>query len=77
MPSIVGTIKIDSVGDGAFTVGDVFRISPNGSAQDKGGAGSFNTGDFMVLLDKKSSINVNDADFNDQYSLSIRPFLNK
>ncbi len=77
MPSIVGVIKIDSIDDGAFTVGDAFRISPNGAAQDKGGAGSFNTGDCMVLLDNKSTTNVNDPDIIDQFSLSIKPFLKK
>jgi spore germination protein PF len=75
MPSFVGTVNINSVGDGAFTVGDAFRISPNGSAQDKGGAGGFNTGDFQVITNKKSRTNSTDVDISDQFSLSLSPFL--
>jgi hypothetical protein len=75
MPSFVGAVNIENVEDGAFTVGDAFRISPNGVAQDKGGAGGFNTGDLMVVINKKSVTNVNDPDITDQLSLSIKPFL--
>jgi hypothetical protein len=75
MPSFVGAVNINNVGDGAFTVGDAFRISPNGVAQDKGGAGGFNTGDFQRIMNKKSLTNSNDADIFDQFSLSLKPFL--
>jgi spore germination protein PF len=75
MPSLVGVINIENVEDGVFTVGDAFRISPNGVAQDRGGEGGFNTGDFMVVTNKKSETNLNDPDFTDQWSLSIKPFL--
>lgn len=75
MPSFVGSVNIESVGNGTFTVGDAVRISPNGAAQDSGGAGSFNTGDFIIITDKKNRTNVNDPDISDEFSLSIKPFL--
>ncbi|MBM6619461.1 spore germination protein [Bacillus suaedaesalsae] len=75
MPSFVGSVNIDSVGNGVFTVGDALRISPNGGSQDNGGAGSFNSGDFIIITDKKNHTNVNDPDISDEFSLSIKPFI--
>ncbi|WP_246941620.1 spore germination protein [Bacillus pinisoli] len=75
MPSFVGGVYVDSVGDGAFTVGDAFRISPNGSAQDKGGAGTFNTGSFMRISNKKSSTGATDVDISDNVTSSFKPFI--
>ncbi len=73
MPSIIGAVKIDSISDGAFTIGDTFRLSPSGSSHDKGGEGSFNTGDFLVILDKVSAVNGNELNILDQFTLSINP----
>jgi spore germination protein PF len=77
MPSFVGAVNINSVGNGAFTVGDALRISPSGSSHDKGGAGGFNTGDFQIITNRKSATNSNEADISDQFSLSIKPFIKK
>ncbi|WP_456279143.1 spore germination protein [Bacillus sp. AK128] len=75
MPSFVGGVQIHNVGDGAFTVGDAFRISPNGVSHDKGGAGAFNTGSFMNVSSKRSVTGVLDSDISDQMTTSLRPFL--
>jgi hypothetical protein len=75
MPSFVGGIHIQNVGDGAFTVGDAFCISPNGVSHDKGGAGGFNTGSLMNVINKRNITGVDDTDIIDQSTTSIRPFL--
>ncbi|MFD1737247.1 spore germination protein [Bacillus salitolerans] len=75
MPSLVGSINITSVGGGTFTVGDVFRISPDDSGFTTSGSGGFNTGDFMVVSNKKSVTNTNDADISDQKTFQINPYI--
>jgi hypothetical protein len=75
MPSFVGGIQIQNVEDGAFTVGDAFRISPNGGAQAKAGAGAFNTGTLINVTNKRSITGETDTDIVDQMSTSIQPFL--
>ncbi|MBM7661923.1 hypothetical protein JOC85_002730 [Bacillus mesophilus] len=75
MPSFVGGIHIQNVGDGAFTVGDAFRISPNGASQNKGGSGGFNTGSLINVSNKRSITGVDETDIVDQSTTSIRPFL--
>lgn len=75
MPSFVGSVNIKNIGNGSFTVGDALRISPNASGQDNAGAGSFNTGAFIIVSDKKNRTNVNDPDLADEFTLSIKPFL--
>lgn len=75
MPAFIGGINIENVGDGAFTVGDAFRISPSDESQTTGGAGAFNSGDSMAIWNKRSTTILNDPDIADQFSLSIQPFL--
>lgn len=48
MPSIVGAIKINSVGSsGVVNVGDSFYVSPKSTNKTFAGANSFSTGDFQ------------------------------
>ncbi|PCK20183.1 spore germination protein [Bacillus pumilus] len=48
MPAIVGPIHIDLLGgNGAATFGDVLAIAPLAVNHSSGGAGAFNSGDFM------------------------------
>jgi hypothetical protein len=75
MPSLIGSVNIESVGGGAFTVGDVIRISPNDSSKTTSGSGGFNTGDYMFVSNKKNVTNVNDPDISDQQSILIYPYV--
>ncbi len=61
MPSIVGNIKINSVGSsGIVNIGDSFYVSPKSTSKTFAGSGSFNTGDF---LNTNSAVNnTNTAD---------------
>lgn len=48
MPSLVGVIKINSIGSAAvFNVGDTLYISPKSTSKTFAGQGSFSTGDFQ------------------------------
>lgn len=72
MPSIVGAIKINSIGSsGVFNIGDVFTISPVSSAKTFAGAGSFNTGDNLKISNEYSSTNTYDKDVADANITSI------
>lgn len=66
MPSIVGPVKINSVGGGAVNFGDSFYISPKANSKSVTGSGSFNTGDFHVVNNGLSATNPIDPDVNDQ-----------
>lgn len=66
MPSIVGPIKINSVGGGVVNFGDSFYLSPKSSSKTNAGSGSFNTGDFICTNTGLSGTNVIDRDLNDQ-----------
>ncbi|WP_314584124.1 spore germination protein [Paenibacillus terrigena] len=66
MPSIVGNIKISSVGSsGIVHIGDAIQLSPESTNKSYGGSGSFNTGDFMTNNNVVSSTNTLDSDLND------------
>ncbi|MFV9511323.1 spore germination protein [Tepidibacillus sp. LV47] len=63
MPSIVGGIKINSIGSGGVVnVGDAIYISPKSTSKSYAGSGSFNTGDFLNNNNGLSSTNTNDTD---------------
>ncbi len=48
MPSMVGNIKIDSIGSsGVFNLGDSLYISPKATSRTATGSGSASTGDFQ------------------------------
>lgn len=66
MPSIVGPIKINSVGGGVVNFGDSFYLSPKSSSKTASGSGSFNTGDFINTNNGLSSTNPVDPDVADQ-----------
>ncbi len=66
MPSIVGPIKINSVGGGVINFGDSFYLAPKSTSKTAAGAGSFNTGDFICTNSGLNSTNPVDPDVNDQ-----------
>jgi hypothetical protein len=67
MPSIVGNLKINSIGSsGVVNIGDSMYISPSSSAKTYAGAGSFNTGDFGQSNNTLSATNTSDPDISDQ-----------
>ncbi|WP_110114335.1 spore germination protein [Bacillus sp. CGMCC 1.16541] len=67
MPAIVGVVNVNSVGSASVLhIGDVFTISPVSSAKTFAGAGSFNTGDRLSVINQQSATNTNDQDVNDQ-----------
>ncbi|MGP4073454.1 spore germination protein [Piscibacillus sp. B03] len=66
MPSIVGPLKINSVGGGTVNFGDAFYIAPKSSSKTNAGSGSLNTGDFICTNNLLSSTNPFDPDVNDQ-----------
>ena len=69
MPSIVGNIKIISVGPSSnVQIGDVAVINLASSSKTYAGANSFNTGDNFgpnISNNQASSTNTNDPDVND------------
>ncbi|MBM6617131.1 spore germination protein [Bacillus suaedaesalsae] len=67
MPAIVGAVKVNSIGSSSvFNIGDVFMITPNSTAKTFSGAGSFNTGDGLRIVNNASSTNTQDNDVVDQ-----------
>ncbi|MEW9701020.1 spore germination protein [Paenibacillus sp. SI8] len=63
MPSIVGNVKIISVGPSSIVqFGDCLIISPTSSSKAFAGAGSFNTGDFPRIYNAYSTTVTNDSD---------------
>ncbi|MCA1030976.1 spore germination protein [Bacillus timonensis] len=66
MPSIVGPIKINSVGGGVVNFGDSFYLSPKSTSKTNAGSGAFNTGDFICTNNGLSATNTFDPDANDQ-----------
>lgn len=66
MPSIVGNVKILSVGPSSVVhFGDCVIISPTSSSKTFAGAGSFNTGDFPSVFNALSNTVTNDPDLID------------
>ncbi|HZG57114.1 spore germination protein [Paenibacillus sp.] len=71
MPSIVGNVKILSVGPSSIVnFGDAYQMSPNSSSKTFAGAGSFVTGDLSNTRQAISNTNTQDADVNDSTNLS-------
>ncbi|WP_164669535.1 spore germination protein [Virgibacillus doumboii] len=66
MPSIVGPIKINSVGGGVVNFGDSFYLAPKSTSKTAAGSGSLNTGDFINTNNGLSTTNPIDPDVNDQ-----------
>lgn len=66
MPSIVGPIKINSVGGGVVNFGDAFYVAPKSASKTSAGAGSFNTGDFIQTNSGLNATNFIDPDVADQ-----------
>jgi len=66
MPSIVGPLKINSVGGGVVNFGDSFYVSPKSSSKTNAGSGGLNTGDFICTNNGFSSTNPFDPDVVDQ-----------
>ncbi|WP_099157237.1 spore germination protein [Virgibacillus ndiopensis] len=66
MPSIVGPLKINSIGGGVVNFGDSFYLSPKSTSKTSAGSGSLNTGDFICTNTGLSSTNPIDPDVNDQ-----------
>jgi spore germination protein PA len=63
MPSIVGNVKIISVGSSSVVhFGDSFIIAPITTNKTFAGAGSFNTGDFLRVYNAYSTTVTNDSD---------------
>ncbi|MCZ0755385.1 spore germination protein [Anoxybacillus sp. J5B_2022] len=66
MPAVVGPIKITNIGSGAvFQVGDTLYIAPKIATKTLGGAGGFNTGDFIITNNGISLTNTFDPDVFD------------
>jgi len=66
MPSIVGNIKITSVGSsGVVQFGDTLIVAPKSSSKTFAGSGSFNTGDFPVTNSGFNATNTVDNDVLD------------
>lgn len=67
MPAIVGAIKVITVGTASVVhVGDVITISPHSEVKTFAGAGSFNVGDGLSILNQNSVTNTFDSDLVDQ-----------
>lgn len=66
MPSIIGGVKINSIGSsGIANFGDLFYASPKTISKTFAGAGSFVTGDFPQTNSAVSATNTNDSDVAD------------
>ncbi|EKN70287.1 spore germination protein PA [Neobacillus bataviensis LMG 21833] len=67
MPAIVGVAQVITLGSSSvFHIGDVYKIMPFATAKTFSGAGSFNTGDQVDVLNRLSSTNTSDPDVIDQ-----------
>ncbi|MBB6673404.1 spore germination protein [Cohnella nanjingensis] len=71
MPSIVGAVKILTVGSsGVVLFGDTLQVKPVSTTKTFAGAGSFVTGDFP-RTNSISSTNTNDPDVVDSSSTEV------
>lgn len=72
MPSIVGNIKILSVGPSSIVqIGDAVQLSPQSTSKIYTGAGSFNIGDFPTTNNAISNTNTNDPDVVDSSQKNV------
>ncbi|GAA0314451.1 spore germination protein [Bacillus carboniphilus] len=63
MPAIVGVVQVISIGSSAvFHIGDVYSITPYSTAKTFAGAGSFNTGDGIYVVNQQSNTNTYEQD---------------
>lgn len=59
MPSIIGNIKINTVGSaGVANFGDTLYISPKSTTKTFAGSGSFSTGDFQFERSQSNQLNL-------------------
>ncbi len=66
MPSIIGAVKILSVGSsGVVLFGDCLQVNPSSTNKSYAGAGSFLTGDLPRSNNAVSATNTNDPDVFD------------
>ena len=71
MPSIIGNIKITTVGSaGVANFGDTLYISPKSTSKTFAGAGSFTTGDFQLSKQGLSNQLNLDSDLADNITAS-------
>jgi len=74
MPSIVGNVKINSVGSaGVLIFGDTLFLSPTSSSKTFAGSGSFVTGDFPITNTAVNNTMVNDPDVVDNNATKVGP----
>ncbi|MBM7645244.1 spore germination protein PA [Scopulibacillus daqui] len=67
MPALVGIIKVNIMSSSAvLNVGDVYNLSPFAFSKSFAGAGSFNTGDKLIIHNAPNSTQVEDPDLIDQ-----------
>lgn len=67
MPGIVGVVQVLSMGSSAvLNVGDIYKVTPYSTAKTFSGAGSFNTGENIVVHNPYSTTNTYDSDAVDQ-----------
>ncbi|MFE5319512.1 spore germination protein [Paenibacillus sp. NPDC056579] len=72
MPSIVGNIKILSVGPSSIVqIGDAVQLSPQSTSKTYAGAGSFNIGDLPTTNNAISNTNTNDPDLFDSIQKNV------
>ncbi|MGG1313615.1 spore germination protein [Cohnella laeviribosi] len=72
MPSIVGAVKILSVGSGAIVqFGDTLQNNPRSTSKTYAGAGSFVTGDLSRTNNAVSATNTNDPDVKDSSNSTV------
>nr|WGD73655.1 spore germination protein [Bacillus subtilis] len=65
--TIVGAFKINAIGtSGVVHIGDCITISPQAQVRTFAGAGSFNTGDSLKVMNYQNTTNVYDNDAVDQ-----------
>ena len=67
MPGFVGAVQIINIGSSAVVhIGDVFQIHPISNTKVFAGAGSFNTGENIRIINEYSNTNTYDNDGADQ-----------
>ncbi|MED4454927.1 spore germination protein [Metabacillus fastidiosus] len=67
MPSFVGSVDINHIQPGMFSVGDAFILTPKSVQKSSFGAGSISIGDFKNTKTIFNISNFFDSDLIDQY----------
>ncbi|HWO75073.1 MAG TPA: spore germination protein [Bacillus sp. (in: firmicutes)] len=63
MPAVVGIVQVNSIGSSSvFHIGDVFSVAPQSVTKTFAGAGSFNTGDGLYVVNHYSNTNAYDQE---------------